>query len=203
MASKHGTSSLKKFLNNHFTNDKELITHTKIKNTESGEGGGSYSINGDNVKTFHELYYNNVFINCKTEHITEKQLPCGGAILIDFDFKMDKQYNNRQHDNDDILNMIDLYLEKMKLILDFDDKEFPLFIFEKPNINKTHQDYNKDGIHIIIGIKLGHNYQCYLRELVLKELPNVWQNLKFINDYDQIHTHGHTYTDSRLCVHSM
>merc|ERR1711998_611045 len=102
MSNKHVTPSLKKFLNSHFTNDKSLITHTKIKNTESGEGGGSYHIGEDEINSFYETYYTNVFVNLKNEHITEKQLPEGGPILIDFDFKMKKEYNNRQHTIDDI-----------------------------------------------------------------------------------------------------
>lgn len=185
----NNTSSLTKFLNNHYAANKELITHTRIKSKKSS--GGSYYISEDDLDEFYTLYYENIFKNFKYDFITEVQLKVNCPILVDFDFKFDKQINSRQHTKDHILDMIELYLDTLKKIFKFNNQKFPLMIFQKPNINKTtSNDFNKDGIHMIIGIQLDHHHQVALRDLVLQELPDIWSDIQFQNDYKSILDEG-------------
>ena len=52
-----------------------------------------------------------------------------------------------------IIDIIDLYLHKLQQLIGFDDtKSFPVYVFEKPDVNILEtENITKDGIHMIIG----------------------------------------------------
>jgi len=176
------------FLKNHSVKDKNGIHNfTRIGDTSLNIYGGKYLIETNELEEFYELYKQYVFASKKYEYLTEVQLNDGeGPILIDIDFKYDRTVSTRQHDEDDILNIIDCYLKNLKKIVEFTgDIEFPIYIFEKDNVNQL-EDKTKDGIHIIIGLKLKFDYQLELRNLIVNDIVSYDIELPLINDWSNI-----------------
>ena len=106
------------FLKNY--KSKKNITHTRIGSEYVY--GGAYSIPENKMEEFYKLYYEHVFTNGKKEYLTEKQNTVNGGIMIDFDFRY-KGKTKRQHSDDHILDIIELYINTLKKLLIFDDKE--------------------------------------------------------------------------------
>ena len=183
------TSGLSKYL---LTKQKkgDDITHTRIGNKKDIYGG-SYQIKNSDLEEFYKQYYNFVFVDKNKEYLTEKQVK-NGPILVDFDFRYDESITKRQHDESMIHDMIDLYLQKIKKILCVtDESSFPIFIFEKPNINKVKKEnIVKDGIHMIIGLSMSNELQLELRKEVLEEIDTIWNKLPITNNWENVLDRG-------------
>jgi len=187
---------LPEFLSKH-TNVKSekvnsIITHTRIADKDANIYGGAYTIPKEELTVFHKLYYQFVFINNRTEYLTEKQMETECPLLVDFDFRYNYDVDERQHTADDIDDMITLYLDELKEFFIFDDtKTFDVFILEKPNVNRLEdKSITKDGIHMIINIQMDHVMQQMLRDKILLELPNTWQHLSITNSWDSVIDEG-------------
>jgi hypothetical protein len=86
-----------------------------------------------------------------------------------------------------IQDMIQLYLEELKEMYIFEkNKPFPIFIMEKPNVNRVvDKQITKDGIHMIIGIQMDHTLQMMLRDKMINVLEesidipiiNTWESV--------------------------
>ena len=161
-----------------------VYTHTRIGDKKKIHGG-IYNITDE--KDFNTRYYRHVFINGNKEYLTEKQIE-NGQILIDLDFRYNIDIKERQHNEEDIENLIDLYVEKIKELYEINPKQcFPVFILEKPNVNcVTDKNITKDGIHMIIGIEMNHDIQLLLRQKVLKEIDDVLGDLPLQNNYESV-----------------
>ena len=173
------------------SSDKE-ITHTRIASQELSIYGGSFNIETDELPTFYKLYYENVFVRGRKEYLTERQLKNGtGPLLVDFDFRYDISVTKRQHTQDHIQDMIQLYLEELKELFVFEEqKPFPIFVMEKPNVNRVvDKNLTKDGIHMIIGIQMDHTLQLMLRDKIIKKLSDVWE-LPLTNDWEGVLDEG-------------
>jgi P4 family phage/plasmid primase-like protien len=171
--------------------DKET-THTRIASQELSIYGGAFSIEPDELSLFYKLYYENVFVRGRKEYLTERQLKNGtGPLLVDFDFRYDLAVTKRQHSQEHIQDMIQLYLEELKEFFVFEEnKPFPIFVMEKPNVNRVvDKNITKDGIHMIIGIQMDHTAQIMLRERIMKKLPDIW-DLPLTNDWESILDEG-------------
>ena len=188
-------NSLSEFLSSHkaVKNDDgtSVITHTRIGCKNPTVYGGSYNITSDSEKLLLDLYYKHVFINKQSEYLTEKQLETDGPILVDIDFRYSFDVINRQHSSDHIYDMIQVYLEEIKTMLNFEnDVSFPIYILEKPTVNRDATlQLTKDGIHMIIGIKMDRTQQMMLRSKILTSLPDVW-DLPITNDWDAVLDEG-------------
>ena len=127
----------------------KIITHTRIANTELNIYGGSFTINNEELPTFYRLYYEHVFVKGRKEYLTEKQLENNGPLVVDFDFRYDVSVTKRVHTQEHIQDIICLYLETLKELFVFEEnKQFPIFIMEKPNVNRVvDKQITKDGIH--------------------------------------------------------
>ena len=171
--------------------DKIEITHTRIGNSELNIYGGKYSIFRDELPIFYKLYYEHIFINQRKEYLTEKQLENDGPILVDFDFRYDYETITRIHTTEHIQDIILLYLEILKDFFVFNnDDEFPIFIMEKPNINRDYKkQITKDGIHMIIGLQMDRTMQIMLREKVLQQIADIWE-LPLLNSYTEVLDEG-------------
>jgi len=178
--------NLNDFLSKHKA--KELnkeSTHTRIKSEEHNVYGGSYHIDKCELSTYYSLYYEHVFQRNNLEHLTEKQLPDAGPILIDLDFKYSTEITKRQHKGEHIHDIIQEYLLQIKEFLKIEeDVIIPIYVMEKPRVN-IKEDMTKDGIHIIIGIHMNKLMKIMLREKMLVKLPPVL-NFDFINTYEDI-----------------
>lgn len=180
---------LKEFLTNaYYTKENGTrITHTRIGSKNNK--GGSYCVPGENLDKFYKLYTTHVFEQHQEEYLTEVQHKDKGPILIDFDFRYESTITTRQHTDDDIVSIIGVYLDNLKKIISFNNKRFPIYVYEKPDVNTKNTSMTKDGIHIIIGITLERAAQCYLREEVLKEIGSCVE-LPVVNSWEQIIDEG-------------
>jgi P4 family phage/plasmid primase-like protien len=180
---KHNAASQK----NGTTSDAKKSTHTRIGNPKLNIYGGNFSIDKEELQIFHKLYYEHIFVKGRKEYLTEKQLDNNGAIMIDFDFRYDFNVTERLHTVDHIKDILSLYLETMrKLLVIEENKPFPIFVMEKPGINRdVDEQKTKDGIHIIIGVQMDRVMQQMLREKILEEIGDIWE-LPLTNDWNSV-----------------
>jgi P4 family phage/plasmid primase-like protien len=161
-------------------------THTRIPSKEHNVYGGSYHIDKSELPTYYNLYYEHVFNRNNMEHLTESQLPDAGPILIDLDFRYGTEITTRQHDENNIIDIVQEYLLQIKECLKFQDgSEISIYVMEKSDVN-IKEDVTKDGIHIIIGIHMDKLMKIILREKMLVKLPLVLGSFKFTNTYEDI-----------------
>lgn len=164
-------------------NNKDTIvpTHTSIK-------GGTYYISDEDIDSFYKLYYDFVFVKGNKEYLVERQLKSDDApILIDMDFRYKPNITSRQHSEEDIHVLLQLYFDVIKELLILNNEhDIPVYIFEKPNVNiqKDHAD-TKDGIHIYIGIKMPHTLQLILREKIIAKIDE-YLNLPINNTWEEV-----------------
>jgi len=168
-----------------------VLTHTRIPDKTLNIYGGSYIISKEDESDFWKLYYSAVFVNKKLEYLTEKQLDTDCPILLDFDFRYNYDVETRQHTKEHIIDIILLYLELLKEFYIFEEnKPFPIYVFEKPDVNRlADKSLTKDGIHIIIGIKMEHTLQLLLRKKILEKIGEVW-DLPLINGWESVLDEG-------------
>ena len=180
------TSGLDNYLRLHNAVKGEGFTHTRIGDNSLSIYGGSYKINDSEWKSFMDIYYQNVFVNGNMEYLTEKQLIENGPILIDIDFRYDTTITTKQHSKDHIIDVVMLYAEKIKQLLDINDgSRIEVFIMEKPDLNQL-ENKTKDGIHILIGVQMHKALQVLLRKKVLEELKDIWEGLPIKNDWEDV-----------------
>ena len=161
-------------------------THTRIPGKNAFPG--SYIIPKEEEALFYRLYYEHVFVKKKLEHLTEKQLVNDGPIILDFDFRYSHDVEKRQHTEQHIQDLINLvYLELLKEFFVFEkNKSCPIYVMEKPNVNRLEDgSVTKDGIHIIIGIKMSKIMQEILREKVMVVISEIW-DLPLMNDWESV-----------------
>ena len=168
------------------------ITHTRIGSKELNIYGGSWCIPKEELHIFHRLYYEHIFVKGRKEYLTEKQLEEGGPILVDFDFRYDYDVTTRQHNVGHIQDIILMYLDELKKFFIFEGgKKFPIFVMEKPNVNRVaEKNITKDGIHMIIGIQMDHIMQMMLRERILKKIGEIFDGVPLRNDWDAVLDEG-------------
>jgi len=197
-----GTSrfkDLKDFLNNHKAKDAKAengtselpTTHTRIGSKDHGVYGGSWHIPKEKLTEFFELYTQSIFTKKKSEFLTEKQLQNERSpLLLDFDFKYSTDVTSRQHNETHIEELVRLYLDEVKELLLFEEnKPFPVFVMEKPDVNRLEDgSLTKDGIHMYFGIQMNNTLQIILREKMLVTLPenDIIKELPLTNTWDQI-----------------
>lgn len=170
--------------------DKEtLITNTRI-----GNPGGKYHISDSEYPIFLDLYYRDIVSKGTSEYLTEKQLETGGPIVVDIDLRYDYEITEKQYRKSHIDEIVQTYLEELKEIYRFDDKaKFPVFIFEKPNVNRLEdKKITKDGIHMIIGIQSDRYTQTILRTRIIKKMPetDLWSKLSIKNAWNDVFDEG-------------
>lgn len=184
------------YMSQHNTKNQELndkpFTHTRMPNIDMNIYPGSFVFSKEELKDFLSIYTQHVFVNKKKEYLTERQLQKNGPLLIDMDFRYNKDVVTRQHSKEDKKDIILLYLDEMKELYSFThSKPFYVYVMEKPNVN-TESDKNatKDGIHLIITIQMDNIMQTLLREKILKRIPDVCKKLPIINTWEAVLDEG-------------
>jgi len=174
------------YLTQFLTNKGDPYTHTRIGNKEMGINGGSFQINTSENQNFIEKYKEYVFKKGKMEYMTEKQIIENGPLLVDIDLRYNPDIQERQHSPEHIVDLIMLYANKIATILKIQNKtRIPVFVMEKNEVNIL-DDKTKDGIHIIFGISMHKAIQVLLREKVLKDLVDMWDDLPFTNNIEDV-----------------
>jgi len=162
-------------------------THTRIGNVGLNIYPGSFSIPPEELPVFRRLFYEHVFVKGRKEYLTEKQLEDTGPLLVDLDFRYDYEVTKRMHTVEHIQDLIQLYLEEFKnLFVLEDNKTIPIFIMEKPNVNRdADKQITKDGIHIIFGVQMDHGLQMLLRNRIIEQIGDIWE-LPITNTWDDV-----------------
>ena len=99
------------FMKHHVSKPGEAYTHTRIGDKTQNVHGGVYTIPPAILPVFWKKYYSHVFESGKLEHLTEKQNPEKGVIVVDFDFRYETSITKRQHSKEHILDMIQSYIQ--------------------------------------------------------------------------------------------
>jgi hypothetical protein len=192
--SNHKNNNLNDFLKRQAKpDDNNKATHTIIGDKSLKIFGGAYVIHKEGLKEFYDVYHKSVFIDKQNNYLTERQLDENSPILIDIDLRYDFNVIERIHTKEHIQDLIVLYLDELKSMLKFNRTTlFPIYIFEKPTVNRLEdKSLTKDGIHIIIGISLDRNAQSYLREKIIKNISEIWDIPK-INTWESVFDEGIT-----------
>lgn len=187
--------NFEEYMKTHTASKGEPITHTRIGDKEKNIYGGAYQIGSAEWSEFMRIYYQQVFINAKLEYLTEKQLIENGPIMIDIDLRYDKSITKRQHTPSHIMDAVMLYADKIEEMVEIDEikkgTKIDVFVMEKSDVNIL-EDKTKDGIHIIIGIKMHKAQQVMLREKVKEDIINMWDDLPITNTWDDVLDDGIT-----------
>ena len=175
------------FIGGHYIgkDDPRTATNTRIT-------GGKFFIPDEEYTTFLSMYHRDVVVNGLDEFLTEKQRDTGGPIAIDFDFRYSYDTTTKMYEDKHIASMISLYLDALKTIYQFTDKvEFPIYIFEKPSVNRLEdKKITKDGIHMIIGIQSDRTTQLILRDKVMSKIEEEWGDLPLTNTWEDVFDKG-------------
>lgn len=181
--------TLSTFLKTHCAVKGGGFTHTRIGDKDEKIFGGTYNIPDDELETFMNLYYEEVFEKGQPEYLTEKQL-MNGAIMVDFDFRYDTKIKTRQHEEGHIIDMVMIYNEEIRKIINMSRNEtYEVYILEKPNVNCL-TDKTKDGIHMVICLNMQRDYQMLLRKMVSPRIKDMWDDLPLTNTIDDIIDEG-------------
>ena len=182
--------SFDSYLNTHYSQKGQGHTHTRIGDSNLSIKGGVYTIT--NINEFHQKYVKHVFEDRKFEFLTEKQNIESGPLLVDFDFRYPVEIEDKQHNDENINDMIDLYFQEIKEMMNIPESvKIPVFIFEKEDVNML-DEVTKDGIHMIIGIDMDRTLQILLRQKVMARLPEIWGELPIQNTWDEVLDEGIT-----------
>ena len=170
------------YLSSHQAADKSECTHTRIGSPDHGVYGGSYHIT--DLHEFHAIYSKHVFEKGIHEHLTEKQMECG-PLAIDFDFRYHDA--KRAYTKEHILDFIDVLLFEIHKLFVLHEN-FPIYVFEKPNINCTPKCI-KDGIHMLVGVNMERSAKALLRTYLLEKMDS-WKDLNLANDWNSVLDEG-------------
>jgi hypothetical protein len=185
-------TTLASFLSQHKVTNKGPFTHTSIGDTLNGIFPGTYNIPDDKFDEFMSIYYRDITVEYNCNYLTEKQLS-NGPIAIDLDFRYTKEITTRQHTRDMILDVIMAVVDEAKIILDIPDTDIiPAYVFEKPDINTTLPEKNKDGVHLIFGINMLREHQIYLRKIIIPKLKSFLVDVPFINTIEEVYDYAVT-----------
>jgi len=166
------------YLISHACKERTECTHTRIGSTEHSIYGGAYKIT--DMNEFYPIYFKHVFEDGNKEYLTEKQFECG-PIGIDLDFRYAEE--KRSYTNDHIIDFLEILLEELHILFNIQNS-FPIYVFEKANIN-VKPDMIKDGIHIIVGVNLDVASKKLLRSRLLKKM-DIFSSLKLVNNWESV-----------------
>ena len=174
------------FMKQRYSKKGEQHTHTRIGSEKLGIHGGAYTIPSEDIGEFYRKYTDHVFIQGRQEFLTERQLPDNGPGLIDIDERYAPSVETRQHTKEHVTNLVEMVIDQLSdLVVLTPGTLLPIFVFEKPDVNLL-EDTTKDGIHILIGMKMDRPLQIMLRKRMLAQMPTIWGDLPLTNTWDEV-----------------
>ena len=188
-SSVHAGKLLNNYLQSHVCKEGQSPTHTRIGSTTEKIFGGSYFIPDNELNTFWSQYYKHIFENHNVDYLTEKQLGEEGPILVDMDMRYDTEITERQHTKEHIVDGVMCYAEQIAKLIEVQETPISVYVMEKSCVN-IQDTVTKDGIHMIIGLKMDRILQLLLREAVLPELKEIWEDLPLENTWEQVLDEG-------------
>jgi len=171
--------------------EKQVPTHTRIGDKSANIYGGSYHIPEADYMTFMRMYFKEVYMKKQVEYLTERQL-AEGSIAVDLDFHYALDLPGRVYTAEHLDDLVDGYLAVLKDIFQFgEDTQFSIYMFEKPSINRVpEKNMTKDGLHMIIGIKMDHQAQCILRERMIPIVSEMFGDFPLTNAWTDVFDEG-------------
>ena len=151
-----------------------------------GKPYGSFMIPDDEYSIFLELYQKAI-LNNNMLFLIEKHKEYS-PIIIDFDFKFDLNVQGRQYTDKHIEDIVKLYFDEIVDIFNIENNSDKLkaFIFEKKEAYNI-KNCIKDGIHIMFPYIISTpDIQYYIRENILKKIPDVLSDLNLTNKYHDV-----------------
>jgi P4 family phage/plasmid primase-like protien len=189
-------TTLTEFLKEKLTKSKKenhLITHTRIGCKVNNIYAGAYICEKENEDQLYSFIYKEVIQGNRMEYLTEKQLK-NNVIYIDLDFRYAFDIQTHQHDNDWIAELLAVYMETIqRLMIVPEGTIIPTYVLQKDSVNRlTDGSATKDGIHIIIGLKMFNKLQLTLREKVMNnaETKCLLEMLPLTNDCEGVFDKG-------------
>ena len=174
------------FMKQRYSKKGEQHTHTRIGSDKLGISGGAYTVLPDDIGEFYRKYTDHVFIQGRQEYLTERQLPDNGPGLIDIDERYAPSVETRQHTKEHISNVVEMIIDQLSdLVVLTPGTLLPIFVFEKPDVNLL-EDTTKDGIHILIGMRMDRALQMMLRKRMLAQMPAIWGDLPLTNSWEDV-----------------
>lgn len=163
-------------------------THTRIGDRDKNIYGGVYNI--VNTDEFYKKYHDNVFKKGRSEYLTERQLIEDGPVLIDIDFRFITDVKERLVTRDHILDLIMLYMTKISEVYNIPDgTKLDVYVTQKDDVNVL-EDKTKDGVHIVICIKMHKAVQSYIRNSILSNVESMWDDLPYQNTVEELIDEG-------------
>jgi P4 family phage/plasmid primase-like protien len=182
------------YLRQHMTKKEENreVTNTRIGSKDLNIFGGSYHIPDAEYPAFMQMLHKYVIAPGAEEYLTEKQLDSEGPIAVDVDFRYSIDVEERQHSKEHVEDLIQLYLDCLKKMYQFDDEtQFQVYVFEKDTVNRlVKEGKTKDGIHMIFGLKADHVVQQILRKRILGKIGEIWSDLPITNSWSDVFDDG-------------
>lgn len=182
-------SSLADFLLAHKAAAGGAYTHTRIGDKTLGVFGGVYNIPDEDYAEFWQLYSKHIQSG-KQEYLTEKQY-ADGPLVVDLDFHYAPEVEDRQHNENDIVSIIELYAEHLSEMVDGVVPTYEIYVSHKSAVNML-DEKTKDGIHIFFSIRVPRIIQKALRAVMLDLLPQTLEHLPLINSWDGVLDEGIT-----------
>ena len=163
-------------------------THTRIGDKEKNIFGGVYNI--ENIDEFYKKYHEQVFKKGNKEYLTERQLIEDGPLLIDVDFRFKNDIKKRIVTNDHILDLIMLYMTKISEIYNIaNHTKIDVYVTQKESPNYL-EDKTKDGIHLVICIKMHKAVQSFIRKELLSQIQSMWDDIPYTNSIEELIDEG-------------
>jgi len=159
-------------------------THTKIGNRNLGVYGGSYHIQQDSIPKFYELYKKHILMGDTLGFYTEKQME-EGPILIDIDFRYKVEIEERQHKKEHVVDLVQCIVDTISTIKQMNEKTIECYVMERENV-RFEEDKTKDGIHIILNLKMDYTCKIMMRDLIIKNIPDSWNELPLTNTWEDV-----------------
>jgi hypothetical protein len=192
------------FMRTHKINsgDEKVSTNTRIGDKEKRDPtifAGNFHIPDEEYPQFLQLYHDEILAKNKPEYLTEAQLKTDGPLLVDLDFRFPISVTTRQYTKDHVDDLVNEYLAQLKTMYQFEESsQFPVYVLEKPNVNCIEaKGITKDGLHLIVGIKIERKAQIILRKRMLIKLAQLWESgeIPITNPIDEVLDDG--ITDGR------
>ena len=76
-----------------------------------------------------------------------------------------------------IVDIIQLYLDKLETFVLDNDVKLNIYVLEKPNVNCL-ENKTKDGIHLIFTIKMAKAEQCFYKKII-NDIKDIFQNIHY------------------------
>ena len=167
----------------------ETHTNTRIGSKDAKIHGGTYVIPDSEYGEFMNKI-KTATLNGQYEYLTEKQL-VEGPLAIDMDLHYDYEVEDRQHNKSHIDDLIDVIFSKLNQMYVFNaEHNIMCYVMQKPDVNRVKEkNITKDGIHLLINVKMDRTAMKYLREQLISSIPEIW-DVPIINTWGGVFDEG-------------